>query len=292
MSEYTIITPLEVYLPRKTKNDKKYALNLNVYRNTCFQVLNQAKKIYNQNLKHEILKLPKFEYLEEVDYIIYKRSLREFDTPNLGSIISKFFMDALVIYGRIPDDNYKITPRHVIDFGGVSPTDYCKIVLKGKVMQYSITLDHEDIIKAISQKFGAQLPAGFINNLKFDIKDGKLSASCACDNPQGHVVQEAPKEPVMVQDEPPFLETPEEKPATETTPRRRRNVPNLAEEFNQVSESSNRETIPEPSNSDDSGDSNSDTVTESDTTSSEETTEVEQVKTNTFGSRSVRRRIV
>jgi len=302
MSEYSLISPLEVYLPRKTKEDKKYYLNINVYRNTHHQILNQAKVIYNKVMKEQITKLPVFEYLEEVDYIIYKKSQREFDTPNVGAVISKFFMDALVINNKIKDDNYKITPRHVIDFGGISDKDYCQIILKGKTMNFSVDFSKEDIINALKTVYGKDVPENCIDNLKFEIEDGEVKAYTSLGS-----VNNIKSEPVQnkVEDTPQPVQL------------RRRNK-SLSEEFSEVATNT---VLPSSNNSssDRSRNINSNPSEDSNTSNKEnnlgepdETEEVlelenpdkdepmnespsmesEIVKSNTFGSHKVRRRVL
>ena len=275
MSEYSLISPLEVYLPRKTKEDKKYYLNINVYRNTHHQILNQAKVIYNDVMKEQITKLPVFEYLEEVDYIIYKKSQREFDTPNVGAVISKFFMDALVINNKIEDDNYKITPRHVIDFGGISDKDYCQIILKGKTMNFSVDFSKEDIINALKTVYGKDVPENCIDNLKFEVVNGEVKASTSLGS-----VNNIKSEPVQnkIEDTPQPVQL------------RKRNK-SLNEEFNEASNSSETEvkdTEPdeteemlEPENPDKDEPMNETPSMES-----------EIVKSNTFGNHKVRRRVL
>lgn len=47
--------PLVLYLPRKTKKDKRVALSLSTYRNLHYMVSNQAKKIYKDIVKEKII---------------------------------------------------------------------------------------------------------------------------------------------------------------------------------------------------------------------------------------------
>lgn len=289
MGTYTLITPLEIYLPRKTKKDVKYILNINHYRNTYFQVLNQAKSIYTSQLKNQILQLPQFKHLDEVSYKIFKKSSREFDTPNIGSIVSKFFMDALVEYKRIPDDNYKITPRHVIDFGGVGQSDYCEITIKGTEMNISINLDHEDIIKAITNTFGDSISADNIKNLKFELKDGKVTAS----------VQTGFAKPKTVESVAATPRTTRRKTLTEEFTEATNNTVNNISPSDKESSSGEPDIVTASDNWEhptENNEEDSKTIEEPKeeiSEPSEENTEtVEEVKTNTFGSRNIRRRIL
>lgn len=86
---------------------KKFALNLNVYRNAHYQVLNKAKIIFKNQLLSEYPELEKIKASKiEVGYLIERCDNKKFDTMNVLSIVDKFFLDALVEFGCIPDDNY------------------------------------------------------------------------------------------------------------------------------------------------------------------------------------------
>lgn len=98
------ISPVAIILPRKTKKDKIYRLNYNVARNTHYQILNQAKVIYNEQMKEQlqnvILDCP-----ISITFRYYKGTKRRSDKANTICIVEKFFCDALVNHGCIPDDN-------------------------------------------------------------------------------------------------------------------------------------------------------------------------------------------
>lgn len=49
-----ITMPLAIYLPRKTKKDKRIAISLSTYRNLHYIVSNQAKKLYKDIVKEKI----------------------------------------------------------------------------------------------------------------------------------------------------------------------------------------------------------------------------------------------
>jgi hypothetical protein len=101
----SIDLPTSVYLPRKTKADKKISLNLNFYRNLQHFDNNQAKKQYVQAVKKAIygrsIPKPPLYFI----YCLYVPSKRKIDSGNVYSIVEKFFLDALVILKLIPDDN-------------------------------------------------------------------------------------------------------------------------------------------------------------------------------------------
>jgi len=100
----TITMPLFIQLDKKQQG-KKYYINLNHYRNWHYMVNNNLKKKYAE-LLHE--KLPNdivFKNPIELTFILWKKDKRRIDRANPLSIHEKFFCDALVTYGAIPDDN-------------------------------------------------------------------------------------------------------------------------------------------------------------------------------------------
>jgi len=118
--------PLTIIIPRKTRDNKVFALNLNIYRNAHHMTLSQAKIIY----KGEVMKAMctdsgKFIPLNlghgpfRFVYTIFPATNRGFDLGNVCSIIQKFTDDALIELGAIPDDNFKVVRSVWYLFGGV-----------------------------------------------------------------------------------------------------------------------------------------------------------------------------
>lgn len=101
MGCFVIESPLSVNVGKK-----KFMLNMNPYRNAHYQVLNKAKQEYKRVMKDEILSLPKMEKIV-IDYEITFGDNRRRDGMNIASVTSKFFLDALVEYNVLKDDNYK-----------------------------------------------------------------------------------------------------------------------------------------------------------------------------------------
>jgi len=114
----TIVSPLAVYLPRKTMPDKKYILNLNNYRNWSYIVSNQIKQAYNEVMRDELegLTLPTPISLH---FVLWKSSKRKIDRANPLSIHEKMFCDALTHYGAIEDDNDEFIESTHYSTGGV-----------------------------------------------------------------------------------------------------------------------------------------------------------------------------
>ena len=88
---------------------KKYALNLNVYRNCHYHILNQMKINFKHNIIAEHIDILTYKFDRvKISYTIIPHNKVLFDTQNVLSIVDKFFCDALVECGIIPDDNYKV----------------------------------------------------------------------------------------------------------------------------------------------------------------------------------------
>lgn len=114
----TLNSPLRVYLPRKKTANKPYTLNFNVYRNTMHMVLAEAKRLYSDHMFEAISCLPEFKQVA-VRYTLYPASKRLTDISNVCVVHDKFFMDALVKGGKLPDDNYNYCVEIGYKFGHV-----------------------------------------------------------------------------------------------------------------------------------------------------------------------------
>ncbi len=109
--------PSVIYLPRKTKEDKRISLNLNAYRNLNHFVNNACKHEFRP-LKIEIFRAKKI----EIEYRVEKATKGIFDVMNIVSIVDKFFLDWLVEHQMIPDDNFK----HV-QYGRIDGKNGCRM---------------------------------------------------------------------------------------------------------------------------------------------------------------------
>ncbi len=101
---YKIVTPYNLYIPRKTKEDRKYPINLNSYRNTKPIVNNQLKKLYLEQVREQLDKLPHFDKIWMIYKPFYSRWGKH-DKLNVWAVASKYFLDALVETETIDDDN-------------------------------------------------------------------------------------------------------------------------------------------------------------------------------------------
>lgn len=103
--EVTISMPLyaDIYKPKKKETDRYY-YNLNQYRNWHYQVNNKLKKIY-KDAAQPFLEGLSFSKPIELTFTLWKRDKRRIDRANPLCIHEKFFCDALVESGCMPDDN-------------------------------------------------------------------------------------------------------------------------------------------------------------------------------------------
>jgi len=87
----------------------KFILNLNQYRNTHYRVLNSCKIRYKEHMEEQINKSDVKQKVLCV-YKVYAGSKRSYDLGNVCSIHEKFFEDAFVELGKLPDDNTDYIP--------------------------------------------------------------------------------------------------------------------------------------------------------------------------------------
>jgi hypothetical protein len=118
--------PLHIVLPRK-KQARIFVLNLNVYRNTHYIVLNQAKALYKEQVEqayrewesqgenHYLFPDEPYRFI----YTVYPANNRAFDISNVCSIVDKFTCDALQELGVIKNDNHKYIPEVSYKIGKV-----------------------------------------------------------------------------------------------------------------------------------------------------------------------------
>lgn len=126
--------PLYVMLPRKTKKDKKFILNLNNYRNTHQMILAQAKVLYSDVVKDIFNRTADwcgYPFTNcEVKFIYYAASNRRIDKSNPACIIEKFVCDALTDLGVWEDDDSTHIPRTVYEYGGVDKENpRCDVII-------------------------------------------------------------------------------------------------------------------------------------------------------------------
>ncbi|AEJ81595.1 RusA-like Holliday junction resolvase [Erwinia phage vB_EamP-S6] len=108
-----ITAPISVPISK----NKSLALNLNIYRNAHYQSLNKAKVNFKEAMREQIEPLTAMTTIT-VRYVLFVGSRRLTDVANVCTVVDKFFMDALVEFGKLPDDNYVHLPKVIYEFGG------------------------------------------------------------------------------------------------------------------------------------------------------------------------------
>jgi len=115
---FRIVSPIYLKLG-KTAKAKNYSLNLNQYRNNHYRVNANLKKKYHE-LMIPLLEGVTFPGKIGLEFKLYKGSNRISDKSNFLCIVEKFFSDAMVEAGCIPDDNddiitYSLYTAGVVD---------------------------------------------------------------------------------------------------------------------------------------------------------------------------------
>lgn len=101
--KYEFKAPLHIILAKSLKG-KKYHLNLNNYRNWKFTVSNNLKIRYKELIADQLVGL-KLKAPIKIKFTLHRDSNRKGDRANVLSVHEKFFCDALVEMGCLPDDN-------------------------------------------------------------------------------------------------------------------------------------------------------------------------------------------
>lgn len=147
---FTIKLPMRM---KVNKGGELESLNLNVYRNLHFYKLSFQKKAFHDFVKPLLSGLPPMEAIS-LHYQINPKGGSRLDTMNVGSVVDKFFSDALVLCGIVPDDDYKHVVRNDFEFGSLCPNDPHVLVTitetkPRKETPMRILLDQSEIQKAL-----------------------------------------------------------------------------------------------------------------------------------------------
>lgn len=116
-----MVIRLESPLAVRVNSKRQFILNLNNYRNAYFRTLNTAKIAYKKFMEEQILS-EIYKPLDKIaiQYKVFKGDRRRFDIGNVTSIHQKFFEDAIVELGKLPDDRHENLPLTFNTFGGIS----------------------------------------------------------------------------------------------------------------------------------------------------------------------------
>lgn len=134
----------------------KHSLNMNIYRNLHYRVLNNLKKAYAFLIEDETIKIDKVFDKIGIIYVVYKGDKRRYDINNITSVHAKFFEDALVGQGKLKDDNSKYLPVSCNIAGGIDPKNPRVDIY---LYDFSKKIERTNYVKKISQfiEEGAQI---------------------------------------------------------------------------------------------------------------------------------------
>ena len=115
--EQEIKVTLPISILSGKKKIRKYHLNLNQYRNWHFQVSNNIKKQFKQEVKGFL----DFSFYGkiEIEYTYFAPDARVRDLMNYITVVDKFFQDALVEEGCIDSDDTNTVVKIISIYGGV-----------------------------------------------------------------------------------------------------------------------------------------------------------------------------
>ena len=109
---WKVVSPLNIDISK----NKRFTLNLNVYRNAHYFTLNKVKHRYKEILLPQLEQLPRFNHIT-LEYVLYPRTKVLCDVANICCIVDKFFCDALVETKHLEDDNYTVIKDISYKFG-------------------------------------------------------------------------------------------------------------------------------------------------------------------------------
>ena len=118
MSDYHFELPL-YGIAKPTKTSKNPALSVNWYRNAYYRDSNNAKKEFKHLMRQQLKHFDAIDGKVTIKYVYWSKSTRSSDIDNFVGTVKKFFQDALVECGLLPDDNFNIIVGSSESYGGV-----------------------------------------------------------------------------------------------------------------------------------------------------------------------------
>ncbi len=173
--------PLVLHLPLRiryrVKTESYFYINMNEYRNAPYHELSDMKIKFAEAVQAQIAPLPQFDWVE-FDYILFPGSAREIDTNNVCSIVDKFFCDAFVKAGKLPDDNYKYLRKSTFRFGEIDRNNArVELHITGQIrseqVQLQALLDHNDFMAALDAYVRKAFPIPEGTTPSIDITAGR-----------------------------------------------------------------------------------------------------------------------
>ena len=180
VDSYSVRVPTYVHVSKKNKQ----AVNLNVYRNLHYHLLDTQKKNFADEVTPLLRDKPRAERIW-IHYTIFAPSNHRLDTMNVGSVTDKYFSDTMVEAGKIPDDNYQHIVLSTFSFGGVVPMGGHAVatvhILKPKQEKepekMRILLDQDDIQNALNAYVKTlQFPNADKAEVELSIEDDEIVA--------------------------------------------------------------------------------------------------------------------
>lgn len=117
----SVVLPLYATIPRKTKKDKKFALDINIYRNLNHFTLNDIKKriadIVTAQLRANGKVIPLVCPVKVTVNLWFPNKVSR-DVANFAPVAQKFADDAVVKYGYLPDDKVPYIIKTEYNFMG------------------------------------------------------------------------------------------------------------------------------------------------------------------------------
>lgn len=170
MDSYQVRVPTYVNVSNKVIK----AVNLNIYRNLHHHHLNTQKKNFTDEVKPLLKDKPRANKIW-IHYEIFAPRRGKLDTMNIGSIVDKYFSDALVETGKIPDDNYNHIVLSTFSFGGLSSMDGYAIATVNILRQEKnmrVLLDLNDVQDALDIYVKENLNLSGASGVNIIMEDG------------------------------------------------------------------------------------------------------------------------
>lgn len=118
MSDYKFILPI-YGIAKPTKGSKNPALNVNWYRNVFYRDNNIAKAKFKKHIQYQLDKFDPIDGKVKIKYVYYAARNNNPDLDNFVGTVKKYFQDALVESGLLPDDNINYIIGNSEDYGGI-----------------------------------------------------------------------------------------------------------------------------------------------------------------------------
>ncbi len=188
--------PLKVDLSKKSHVN----LNLNWYRNAHFYTLNTSKVLFKEQIWDQLKDLPFFTSVR-LKYVIYPGSKRLLDVANIGSIIDKYFCDAMTESEHWEDDNYTVVKEVTYAFGEIDKNNpraevFIQEIIDFKEFPMRITLEQNEVNEALSQYLqkNFNINPKQISGIDYTAGRGSNGITCAIDFSSGNTENKAKPE--------------------------------------------------------------------------------------------------